>query len=303
MSNKLKRPMLASTLDEESLSKLKFPALASIKLDGIRALVIDSVVYSRSMKPIPNSSVQKLFGKPEYNGFDGELIYGEPNAPDVYNRSMECMKKEPRNVEDFEDNIRFYVFDLHDLNAGYRDRLHSLAMRIGHFGDKHIWTVQHVDIDSIESLLKFEKLALSEGYEGVMVRSIDGGYKNGRSTPKQQWLGKLKRFQDSEAEILEIIPLKKTVDGFTINELGYRKTSTRKDTKQIMQTMGSIRVKDVKSGVEFEIGSGFTQEQRDDFWENQAAYLGQLVKYKYFEIGKEKPRFPIYQGFRSAEDL
>lgn len=298
-----KRPMLASTLDTETLEKLQFPVLASVKLDGIRALVIDGVVYSRSMKPIPNSSVQKLFGKPEYNGFDGELIYGNANDPDVYNRSMECMKKEPRNVEDFEDRIRYYVFDLHDMDATFKERLEALHSRIGHFGNKNLYPVQHPTIDNLQSLQNFETQALDEGYEGIMVRSPTGGYKNGRSTPKQQWLGKLKRFQDSEAEILEIIPLKRTIDGFTINELGYRKTSTRKDTKQVMETMGAIRVKDVKSGVEFEIGSGFTQEQRDDFWENQAAYIGQLVKYKYFEIGKEKPRFPIYQGFRSADDM
>ena len=50
---------------------INFPIYVSTKFDGVRALVIDGIVYSRSMKPIRNKHVQKLFGKPEYNGFDG----------------------------------------------------------------------------------------------------------------------------------------------------------------------------------------------------------------------------------------
>ena len=66
--------------------------------------------------------------------------------------------------------------------------------------------------------------------------------------------------------------------------------------------MGAITVRDLKTGVEFEIGSGFTAEQRLDFWANK--YIGEIVKYSYFEVGaKDKPRFPTYLGFRSKDDM
>lgn len=299
----LKRPMLAATLDTESLEKLDFPVMASVKLDGIRALVIDGVVYSRSMKSIPNSMVQEIFGKSEFNGFDGELIFGNPNDPNVYNRSMECMRHSPRNPEEFRNEIRFYVFDLHDSDAVFEERFKMLQSRIGHLGHRNLRVVPHATYGNLETLLEFETQSLKDGYEGIMVRGMQGKYKNGRATLKQQILGKVKRFQDSEAEILEISALKKTVDGFKIDELGYRKTSARKDTKQEIETMGVIRVRDIHSGVEFEIGSGFNQEQRDLFWQNKEEFIGKLVKYKFFEIGKEKPRFPIFQGFRSDLDL
>ena len=68
------KPLLSC---EVPLDKINFPVYVSTKLDGLRAVVIDSVVYSRSLKPIRNKYVQRLFGKQEYNGFDGELVVGD----------------------------------------------------------------------------------------------------------------------------------------------------------------------------------------------------------------------------------
>ena len=72
------KPMLASPFDE---ALLKFPVLASPKLDGVRAIVRDGVVLSRALKPIPNKWVQQRFSHLEH--FDGELIVGASNHPDV----------------------------------------------------------------------------------------------------------------------------------------------------------------------------------------------------------------------------
>lgn len=47
------KPMLAGKC--EGLESLKYPVLVSVKLDGVRALVIGGKVMSRSLKPIPNA--------------------------------------------------------------------------------------------------------------------------------------------------------------------------------------------------------------------------------------------------------
>ena len=75
------KPLLACEVD---IDKVDFPIYVSTKFDGVRALVKDCVVYSRSLKPIRNQHVQRLFGKPEYEGFDGELIVGDIYAKDVF---------------------------------------------------------------------------------------------------------------------------------------------------------------------------------------------------------------------------
>src|SRR5690606_41939772 len=74
------RVLLAGKAD---VAKLKFPVWASPKLDGIRAIVKDGRLLSRSLKLIPNEATQSLFGRPSHEGLDGELIVGSPTAPNV----------------------------------------------------------------------------------------------------------------------------------------------------------------------------------------------------------------------------
>ena len=82
------RPMLAATVDPNDLDALRFPLLASPKLDGVRALVSDDgQLVSRNLKPIPNANVQKAFGRPEFAGLDGELVCGDPTAPDAFRKT------------------------------------------------------------------------------------------------------------------------------------------------------------------------------------------------------------------------
>ena len=77
------KPMLAT---DAVLEKLRFPLLASPKLDGVRAIVRDGVVYSRSNKPIPNVFVQETFKGLDHA--DGELIVGLPTAKDCMQATM-----------------------------------------------------------------------------------------------------------------------------------------------------------------------------------------------------------------------
>ena len=54
----------------------------------------------------------------------------------------------------------------------------------------------------------------------------------------------------------------------------------------------------------FSVGSGFTDAQRLDFWRNAESLIGKVIKYKSFTVGvKDKPRFPIFLGFRHKDDL
>ena len=82
------KPMLAIAAAIEDVT---YPIWVGVKYDGIRALVVNGVVLSRSLKPIPNAHVQKLFGKPEYNGLDGELILGDIYAPDVFRKTTSAV--------------------------------------------------------------------------------------------------------------------------------------------------------------------------------------------------------------------
>lgn len=288
------KPMLAAATDGKNLT---YPLLLSPKLDGIRCLIIDGVAVSRSLKPIPNKHVQKLFGRPELNGLDGELIVGPAGGHDVFQRTSSGVMS-----IDGEPEVNFWIFDDFTESGAFHRRLHTAHRRIKK--QKFCEDVPHHIITTEQDLLSMEEDYLELGYEGVMLRHPDGQYKHGRSTAKEAWLLKLKRFTDSEAKVIGFTELRTNTNEAKKNALGHLERSSKKDGMKNAQTLGSLVVKDIKSGVEFEIGTGFTQSQRQELWNNGDNLIGRLVKYKSQPVGvKEKPRFPVFLGFRDERDL
>lgn len=289
------KPMLAATIKD--VSTLKFPLYASYKLDGVRALIVDGVVMSRSLKPIPNKHVQHCFGRPSLNGLDGELIIGPSNAKDVYTKTTSGVM----SIEG-EPNVIFYIFDKFDHIGKTDSRFGKAASYHDEYYDV-LWVPQKL-ISSEFELKHFEDAVLSYGYEGVMLRHPDALYKYGRSTLKEGALMKLKRFEDSEAVIFGFTEEMQNTNEKKLNELGQQARSHKKAGMVGKGSLGNFIVRDIKTDVEFEIGSGFTQADREIFWAKRDDLVGQIIKYKFFPVGiKDKPRHPVYLGFRSKIDM
>ena len=273
-------------------SKLRFPIFASPKLDGVRAAVIAGKLYSRNMKFIPNEHVQANFGQLSLAGMDGELISGSPFAPDCFRKtSGDVMKREGR------PDVHFFVFDYYPWGGiSFRDRIRKLKELTKHPG---IILVEHQVIQNQTALNAYEEKCLDLGYEGVMIRSMDGPYKHGRSTEKEGYLLKLKRFEDAEAVILGFE--ERLHNGNDKDASGKR--TTHKAGKSGLDTLGAIHVRGINGAyenVEFDIGTGFDDRQRAEIWGAQQKHLGRLVKFKYFPSGsKDKPRFPVFLAFRT----
>lgn len=295
------KPMLAAKTDGKNLV---YPVLASPKLDGVRALIIDGKVYSRKLKLIPNLFVQAMFGQEKYNGLDGELIVGEPNAEDAIRVTTSGVM----SVEGQPD-VYFHVFDCFSAEDGtsYLELpfdMRQRAVKLRTKKAKRIKVVPQTELFNEEELAGFEAGTLEDGFEGVMVRAPRGPYKQGRSTEREGWLLKLKRFEDSEAVILGCVEQMHNGNEATKDELGHTKRSTHKANKTGKGTLGALQVKDVKTGVEFDIGTGFDDALRADLWARRNSLKGQVVKYKFFPTGsKEKPRFPVFLAFRDRRDM
>ena len=288
------KPMLGIAVDT---TKLVFPVYASPKLDGIRVIIKDNQVLSRNGKPIPNVFIQSLLKS--YHGLDGELIVGHPTHPNVFQLTTSGVM----SIEGT-PNVRLYVFDCWYAEGGIDTRYNEVLKITQGSSIVDIEVVPQIIINSLEELYKFEEDCLAKGYEGVMLRYPNAPYKNGRSTVKEGALLKLKRFSDSEAYILGMEPLLRNHNKATKNALGHTERSSHKDNKIADNLLGALNVKDMHTGIEFSIGSGFTEEQRRDIWNKQIELIGSIVKYKYFEVGvKDKPRFPIFLGFRDKGDI
>lgn len=293
--------MLAGKVSDTS--KLKYPVLASPKLDGVRATIQSGVVTSRNDKSIPNVHVQTRLGAAALNGMDGELICGDPRDKDAYRKTMSAVMS-----EDGDPDVTFYVFDIFNEDTaltGFEDRLNILRTRVtanSKMYGRDVKLVAHVVIKNEADLLAYETKCLEEGFEGVMVRSIDGPYKFGRSTEREGYLLKLKRFADSEAVVITAVELL-----HNHNEKDARgKRTSHKAGKTAGGMLGAMVVEDIKTGVRFEIGTGFTEAQRVKYWNlfNAGGLKGLIVTYTYFPTGsKDKPRFPTFKGFRDKRDL
>lgn len=293
------KPMLAVDHDP---TKLKFPMYASPKLDGLRGLVHEGNLLSRSLKPIPNRLVSKRLGDPRFNGLDGELIAGSPTAPNCMRACTSFFMAQDKVSDDW----TFHVFDLHDRTECYEARHQALMFLLDKQRDYGGNVILHdrKRIFNEDELLEYEAEQLGLGYEGLILRRPDGVYKFGRSTVNEGLLLKVKRFEDSEAVVVHFEEQMFNGNEATTNELGRTKRSSHKAGKVGKETLGALVVKDLRTGVEFNVGTGMDDALRKEIWSNRAKYSNRIIKYKYFAVGvKDLPRHPVFLGFRDKRDM
>ena len=292
------KPNKAATCSD--VSKITFPVICTPKLDGIRGTVQGGIVLSNSLKPIKSKLVQARFACDAFEGLDGELIYGDPTAPDVFSKtSSAVMSIEWPDHLDTEE-LRFYVFDRFG-EAPYKVRLSRLI---------ELLKIQYVvplaahTLHTLNQLLDYEHYHTTLGYEGIMGRDPMGNYKEGRSTLKEGGLWKLKRFVDAEAVIIGFEERQHNGNEAVVNELGNTARSSAMAGKVGMDTLGALVVKDVKTGVLFSVGTGFSDELRQEIWDAPGMNNGRIITYKHFPVGaKDKPRHPVFKGFRDPDDM
>lgn len=290
------RPILGAKV--EHLEALRYPLFASFKLDGIRAIWWGKEFISRTLKTIPNRSLQRIASKLEIpSGWDGELIFGEPNAADVYRKTTSACMTVELELSNYAAPLRFFTFDNCEDSREFASRqgglydIPSLVVKL----DQTI-------CDNPQQVLDLEQRAIAQGYEGLVLRDPRGPYKRGRSTLREQYLLKLKRFHDFEAEVIGFEELEHNANELTTDERGYAKRSSHAENKIAMGVLGALVCRTME-GVEFRVGTGFSQRDRGDIWRHRDRYLGQLAKIKSLPIGvKDKPRHPVWLGWRSKID-
>lgn len=293
------KPTLAVNAD---FSKIQYPVFASPKLDGIRCSIVEGKALSRTLKPIPNKYVYNLLSYTRFNGLDGELIVGEPTSPTCYNESVSNIM-----AHDKTSDFTYCVFDLHTHGGGFEERhdaLINLSCSRNLNNTPFITFLEQNLLHNEDDMLEYEAAKVTEGYEGIILRSPKAPYKHGRSTVNEGYLLKVKRFEDSEAEIIGFEEEMFNGNVAETNELGRTKRSTAAAGLVGKGTLGAFQVRDAVSGIEFSVGTGLTAAQRASAWGDRDRLVGSLIKYKYFPVGvKDKPRHPVFLGMRDRRDL
>ena len=234
-----------------------------------------------------------------FEGLDGELIVGDPASPTCYRDTVSGVMAEDKVDTDW----KFHVFDHVESNP-FSLRL-SYAKDFLRSSFEEVVVLEQTLVHDVEALNEFEAKTLAAGHEGVILRHPESPYKFGRSTAREGYLLKVKRFVDGEAEVLEVIEEMHNGNEAQTNELGRTKRSSHQENKTGKGRMGALLVCDVQTGVEFQIGTGFNDSDKSWWWHRRHATApGLVVKYKHFPIGvKDKPRHPVYLGLRDPRDM
>jgi len=134
--------------------------------------------------------------------------------------------------------------------------------------------VPHTRVTTYAELDKMERDYIAQGFEGVMA-CPNIPYKLGKSTTGML---KFKTFKSQDCEII-----------------GFYEGS--EDTKNVGR-LGGVTVLQ-ENGLQCDCGSGFSDDERIEIWNNRDAYLGRLIECKYQELThKDIMRFPIKKKWR-----
>jgi DNA ligase-1 len=269
------------------------------KYDGVRVIAIvrngDATLYSRNGKLLENfPHINEALSKPEFEGmvFDGEVM-----SEDFQTLMRQVHRKEGAQTEDSYLAV-FDMLTLEEFNEGgttmsaidRRDRLTQLSSLFNYRIQLVEATLVNLDLDEGQAQFKdMNKLALDEGYEGLMIKPAHDGYKCKRS---HAWL-KIKPFIEVT---LKVVALE---EGTGKNE----------------GLLGALVVEGEDDGKFFHlnVGSGLTDENREQIWADQNNVIGQLVEIRADAATQSQdaddtwslrfPRFKTFRGFELGEKL
>jgi DNA ligase-1 len=274
---------------------LRFPLLASVKFDGIRAISKFGSLLSRSLKPIPNHHIRELLSK--HTDLDGEIIFGDPTSDAVRRLTNSAVRS-----FDGEPKVTYYVFDDLSTDGTFEQRLQILSAR--ELPD-YIVKVEQRLVDSQEQLDAFYAQVLEEGHEGLILRNPKSKYFHGRCSAKSQDSLKLKPFQDDEAEVLSVYEaMHNTNDSFK-NELGRTTRSSSQEGLVGSGMIGGFNARDLKTGKPIKVAAGkLSHKERQELWESREKIKGWTLTYRHMPVNvKDAPNFARFISWREKFDM
>jgi len=275
------------------------------KLDGVRVLtVIDSAMgdgvsqFTRNGKPLQNFAhiTNFIASKPEALArpmvLDGEI---------VSNSFQDLMKQVHRKDNVKADDAVLQLFDIIPLSE-FKQGKSVLNQRQRHVllqeyckifdGFNNIQVIPKVEVDldteeGQEQFKQFNKEAIDQGYEGIMIKDPKAKYECKRSTA---WL-KQKPFIEVSLEVKDV-------------EEGTGRNEGR---------LGAFICEGVDDGkaIKVNVGSGFSDSDRDNFWNDRSRIPGNIVEVRADAITQNQdgtyslrfPRFKTFRGFEVGEKI
>ena len=287
--------------------KLNGKKSLEVKLDGVRAVTViyptgKIDMFSRNGKELNNfnhikDEISKTFNISSITEalvLDGEIVSDDFQT---------LMKQIHRKSSSQNKDAKLFLFDLLPLEyfkkgiyeKSYFSRIEQLKkINERFFVQSQIINIidsVNVDLDTEKGEIEFKnfnKNSIINGYEGIMIKDPESFYECKRSTT---WL-KSKPFIEISLEVKD-----------------YEEGTGRNKGK-----LGAIIAEGIDGDKNFKtnVGSGFTDLQRKEFWEDKDKLIGQIIEIRADSISKSQdgenwslrfPRFKSFRGFDKKEKL
>lgn len=263
-------PMLAHPYAKHK-HKVKFPAIVSVKIDGLRCImsIKDGVVSSTSRTGLPYTGLDHI--TKELSELDDIVLDGELYSSTLTFEEIQSVVRGGKTNDPRMSQIFYYVFDVINDEI-YHQRVISLDMIC--CGLSNVKAVPWFIVRSHEEIDAKHISFISGGFEGSMVRNITGLYQaNKRSTE----ILKNKSFDDSEFEIV-----------------GWKTGKGKFEQVPIFLLLGP--------GGTFDATPEGDEMERSQLLENADNLIGKFATVRFFGYtSKNIPRFPIFVRVREAE--
>ena len=289
---------LANKYDEKTKKKVDLQKdvwYVSRKLDGVRCLIVvdekgKAKSYSRAGKQFHTLSlVEKEIESLGFKNvvYDGEMCIVDNNNNEDFQSIMKEINRKNHTIESglFQvfDYIPYRMFSKGYGEAGtFSQRIMTLSNIIydTNIDLKHVKLLSQIPVNNWNEFDELNSKAIDLGWEGLMIRKNDL-YKGKRSND----ILKVKKFHDAEYVVKDI-----TVGPFRYVKCG-------KEIEEDMLTAVIIEHK----GNKVNVGSGFTIQQRQDFYKNPVNIKEKTITVQYFEEsqnqnGEFSLRFPVIKA-------
>ena len=294
-------------------NKLTGEKILDYKLDGVRVIAVIEQINSGSISAMlhPKVTMFSRNGKVFENfkhleeqiamaacDLEGEWILdGEVTSSTFQDLMSQVHRKKDADASDAVYNV-FDFAPLKEFSKGKWDvpqlkRRKDLKDFMGHFIDCNnvkYWPFEEVNLDTEEGKAKLEEMrdiAAARGLEGIMVKDANAPYECKRTSG---WL--------------KIKP-NITVDLTVVN--------IEEGTGRNVGRLGAFVCEGIDNGksIRVNVGSGFSDVQRDDFWIARTDVVGHTAEVKADAVTQNQdgtyslrfPRFMRFRGFEAGEKL
>jgi DNA ligase-1 len=279
-------PMLAHKYEGRKAKNFEWPGSAQPKLDGVRCLAQRSpegeiLLTSRQGKPwdIPLLVEQLDPWLPKETVLDGEIyVHGE--TCQRITSWAKSANPEGRSYKPASQQLVYHVYDMPTIDG---DDTRPWSERSGLLGyhvvqSDNITVVENTMVASEQELWTMHGTYIGMGYEGAILRGMDGQYLWGYRSSE---LLKVKTFQDEEFEVI----------------------SAREGRGKMSGCVVWTCRNDLTNGT-FECTMKVPMNERRRMYEERDRYMGKLLTVRFFDRTEDHiPRFPVGIIFRADEDL